>query len=108
MHPCRRPPLPRPRCSPPPRAAEPLSPQRVHRPVDAPSAYPLVRLPKEHLPAMTLSPTTTAASSDWASFRVLLEEQRADCARQRELALTESATALPDPVTTGRVARLLR
>ena len=41
------------------------------------------------------------------SFRLLLEQQRAACAEQRELALAESATALPDPVAVSRSARLL-
>jgi DnaK suppressor protein len=54
----------------------------------------------------TLSPTTTR--TDGAAFRVLLEQQRADCVRQRELALAESATALPDPVAVSRSAQLLR
>ena len=40
------------------------------------------------------------------SFRVLLEEQRADCVLQRELATTEAATAMPDPVAVDRLARL--
>jgi RNA polymerase-binding transcription factor DksA len=47
-------------------------------------------------------PTGTA----WARFRVLLEAQRADCVLQRELATTEAATAMPDPVAVDRVARL--
>jgi DnaK suppressor protein len=40
------------------------------------------------------------------SFLVLLEGQRADCVRQRELALAEAATSLPDPVALNRAARL--
>ena len=56
----------------------------------------------------TLSPAPTTASADWAPFRVLLETQRADCVRQRELALAETATSMPDPVTVNRAASLLR
>jgi len=47
-----------------------------------------------------------APASTWTSFRVLLEEQRADCSRQRELALAEAATSMPDPVALNRAARL--
>ena len=47
-----------------------------------------------------------APASAWDSFRVLLEEQRADCSRQRELALAETATSMPDPVAVNRAARL--
>jgi DnaK suppressor protein len=50
--------------------------------------------------------TTPAPASTWDSFRVLLEDQRADCLRQRELALAEAATSLPDPVALNRAARL--
>jgi RNA polymerase-binding transcription factor DksA len=56
-------------------------------------------------PATTTSP---APGTDWAPFRVLLETQRADCLRQRELALAESATSMPDPVAVNRAATLLR
>jgi RNA polymerase-binding transcription factor DksA len=56
----------------------------------------------------TLSPAPTTASPDRAPFRVLLETQRADCVRQRELALAETATSMPDPVTVNRAASLLR
>ena len=52
----------------------------------------------------TLSPAPTTASP----FRLLLETQRADCVRQRELALAETATSMPDPVTVNRAASLLR
>jgi DnaK suppressor protein len=50
-------------------------------------------------------PTTTATR--WDSFRVLLLEQRADCVRQRELALAEAATSMPDPVAMHRITSLL-
>ena len=59
--------------------------------------------------AITVRPTTRAAvASGWDSFRVLLEEQRAACVRQRGLALAESATSVPDPVAVSRAARLQR
>jgi RNA polymerase-binding transcription factor DksA len=51
---------------------------------------------------------TAAPSTKWESFRVLLEDQRADCLRQRELALAETATSMPDPVAMSRAATLLR
>jgi len=51
--------------------------------------------------------TSTAQATDWAPFRVLLQTQRADCVRQRELALAEAATAMPDPVAVRRAASML-
>jgi DnaK suppressor protein len=54
--------------------------------------------------SVTLRPPAGAAR--WDSFRQLLEEQRADCVRQRELALAETATSLPDPVAMNRAARM--
>ena len=56
----------------------------------------------------TLSTAPTTASPDPAPFRALLEAQRADCVRQRELALAETAASVPDPVAQGRAAGLLR
>jgi DnaK suppressor protein len=53
----------------------------------------------------TISSPAVAVSRD--SFRVLLEDQRADCVRERELALAEAATSLPDPVAVNRAAGLL-
>jgi DnaK suppressor protein len=62
---------------------------------------------KERTVSLTLnSPTATAPVQTWDPFRVLLEEQRADCLRQRELALAEVATSMPDPVAMNRAARL--
>ena len=60
--------------------------------------------------SVTISPqaATAAATTAWDSFRVLLEDQRADCVRQRELALAEAATSMPDPVAVSRAATLLR
>ena len=37
----------------------------------------------------------------------LLRDLRADCVRERELALAESATSLPDAVALSRAGRLL-
>jgi DnaK suppressor protein len=51
---------------------------------------------------------TAAQPTTWDAFRVLLEEQRADCARQRELALAEAAMSTPDPVALSRSASLLQ
>ncbi|MGY1828704.1 MULTISPECIES: TraR/DksA family transcriptional regulator [unclassified Blastococcus] len=50
--------------------------------------------------------SSTAASAD--RFRRLLEEQRADAVRQREEALAECATSVPDPVAQRRSADLQR
>ncbi|MDK3256823.1 TraR/DksA family transcriptional regulator [Blastococcus capsensis] len=48
----------------------------------------------------------TAASPD--RFRTLLQTQRADCVQQREEALAECATSVPDPVAQRRSADLQR
>ncbi|MGY1639034.1 TraR/DksA family transcriptional regulator [Geodermatophilus sp. SYSU D00742] len=53
----------------------------------------------------TTAPTTASA---FLPFRVLLETQRADCVGQRELALAETVTSVPDPVAVSRAATLLR
>jgi DnaK suppressor protein len=53
----------------------------------------------------TLDPQTSPAAHD--RFRTLLEEHRADCARQREEALAECAQSVPDPVAQRRSADLL-
>ena len=53
--------------------------------------------------------TTTpplAPTTDWTPFRELLETQRDECLRERELALAETATSLPDPVAVNRAGRL--
>src|SRR5688500_20352409 len=52
----------------------------------------------------TVSP---AMPTSWETFRLLLEEQRADRVRQRELALAEAATSMPDPVAVRRSASML-
>ena len=51
---------------------------------------------------------TLVATSEWAPFRTLLEEQRAECMRQRELALLDIDASVPDPVAMARSAQLLR
>ena len=56
----------------------------------------------------TLTPPAPPPAPDRASFRALLETQRADCVRQRELALAGAVTAVPDPVAVDRAAGLLR
>ena len=61
------------------------------------------------MPVTTTSPSATAVApaTTWDPFRVLLEDQRADCLRQRELALAETATSVPDPVALRRSESLL-
>jgi DnaK suppressor protein len=49
-----------------------------------------------------------APATTWDSFRALLQTQRADCVRQREQALAETAVSVPDPVAQSRAAGLLR
>jgi len=56
----------------------------------------------------TQAATAPAPATKRDAFRVMLEVQRADCLRQRELAVAEAATALPDPVAMIRAASLLR
>jgi DnaK suppressor protein len=58
-----------------------------------------------------LTAQTTALPAvpiDRSAFSALLADLRADCIRERESALAESATAVPDPVAVSRAARLLR
>jgi DnaK suppressor protein len=57
-----------------------------------------------------LTTTTTASAATamtWEPFRVLLESQRDDCLRRRELALAETIASNPDPVAMSRSATLL-
>ena len=49
---------------------------------------------------------TLSGSSTHDRFRALLDEQRADCVRQREDALAECAQSVPDPVAQRRAADL--
>jgi len=62
--------------------------------------------------ATTVTPSrrtaAAATAGRLASFRRLLEEQRAECLRQRELALADTVTSVPDPVATARSAHLVR
>jgi DnaK suppressor protein len=51
--------------------------------------------------------TSAPASVTWDQFRHELEIQRTRCVQQRQLALGEAATALPDPVAVRRAASLL-
>jgi len=53
------------------------------------------------------STASPATKTRWEAFRVLLEEQRADCIRQRELALADAATSMQDPVDLRRAASML-
>lgn len=57
---------------------------------------------------VTTSTTATTPATDRARFRGLLETERADCVRQRTLALAETVTSVPDPVSLSRAAGLLR
>jgi DnaK suppressor protein len=57
---------------------------------------------------VTTTVPTATTSTGWDAFRVLLEQQRETCMRQRELVRVESATAVPDPVALSRSARLLQ
>jgi DnaK suppressor protein len=57
---------------------------------------------------ISTSSPASATAQRWEEFRVLLQEQRADCLRQRELALAEAATAMPDPVAVSRAGSLLQ
>ncbi len=56
---------------------------------------------------MSSSLDTAPATGEHDRFRALLEEHRADCARQREEALAECAQSVPDPVAQRRSADLL-
>ena len=56
----------------------------------------------------TQDTTARAAAADPELFRVALERQRAECVRQRELALAESTTSVPDAVAVSRAATLGR
>jgi RNA polymerase-binding transcription factor DksA len=58
--------------------------------------------------ATTVPQAATAPSTSWDSFLTLLQDQRADCVRQRELALAESVSSMPDAVVVSRAASLLR
>jgi DnaK suppressor protein len=55
----------------------------------------------------TVATTTAPAATSWEPFLALLQVQREDCLRQRQLALTETATSHPDLVAVTRAATLL-
>jgi hypothetical protein len=57
-------------------------------------------------PSRTTAPAVNAAG--WAAFRSMLEERRAECVRQRGLALVDTVASVPDPVAMARSAQLLR
>jgi DnaK suppressor protein len=57
-------------------------------------------------PSRRTAPAATATR--WAPFRRMLEQQRAECVRQRELALVDTVASVPDPVAMARSAQLLR
>jgi DnaK suppressor protein len=59
-------------------------------------------------PAVPQTATTGLPVTAWSSFRTLLESQREDCLRQREIALAETVASVPDPVAVSRSASLLR
>jgi len=52
------------------------------------------------------APTAAVPTTTWGSFRVRLDDQRADCGRHRELALAEAATSMPDAVAQSRALRM--
>jgi RNA polymerase-binding transcription factor DksA len=56
---------------------------------------------------MSSSLETAPTTGEHDRFRVLLDEHRADCVRQREAALAECAQSVPDPVAQRRSADLL-
>jgi RNA polymerase-binding transcription factor DksA len=59
---------------------------------------------------VTASRRAAPATTDtrWAPFHRMLEEQRAACVRQRELALADIVGSVPDMVAMARSAQLLR
>jgi DnaK suppressor protein len=58
------------------------------------------------VPPATAPAPATAPTKDWKLFRALLLKQRAECLRQRELALAETVASHPDPVAVTRTATL--
>ena len=57
---------------------------------------------------MSTATTPSAPTTTFEPFRALLRTQRADCVRQRDLTLAETATSVPDPVAVSRAAALLQ
>jgi RNA polymerase-binding transcription factor DksA len=56
-------------------------------------------------PSRKSAPAATATR--WTPLRSLLEEQRAERVRQRDLALVDTVASVPDPVAMARSAQLL-
>ena len=54
------------------------------------------------------TPVPAAGGSQWEPVRARLEAQRADCVRERELALADTVQSLPDDVAVTRAATLQR
>jgi RNA polymerase-binding transcription factor DksA len=57
-------------------------------------------------PSRKTAPAATATR--WAPFRSMLEEQRAECVRQRQLALADTVASVPDGVAMAGSTQLLR
>jgi DnaK suppressor protein len=57
--------------------------------------------------ALTAPTSPSAPATAWEPFRALLQTQRDDCLRQRELALAETVASHPDQVAVTRAAALL-
>src|SRR5690349_21301969 len=57
---------------------------------------------------VTVTPAPAATAARRATFRSRLEAQRADCLRQRELALRDTVASVPDLVAMARSSQLLR
>ena len=53
------------------------------------------------------APAVTAVAP-YAPYGSMIEEQRAECVRRRELALQDTVASVPDPVAMARSAQLLR
>src|SRR4051812_27400248 len=68
--------------------------------------------PHRRAPMSTVTlPRETAphpVPSHWARFRSQLQRQLAEYERQRELALADTVTSVPDPVAVTRSAQLVR
>jgi RNA polymerase-binding transcription factor DksA len=55
-----------------------------------------------------LTTPVPAPAMTWESFRDLLEEQRAECLREHQLARAETVASVPDAVAMSRSASLMR
>jgi RNA polymerase-binding transcription factor DksA len=54
------------------------------------------------------APVPAPGDSPWEHFRVRLAAQRAECVKERELALADTVQSLPDDVAVTRAASLQR